>query len=135
MPDRPPITNIEMKPSANSIGVLSWIRPSHSVASQLNTLTPVGTAISSVEIIIGTRSQSAMPGDEHVVRPDREAEHEDPEQRDRHQPVAEDRLAAHHRDDLGDDPEAGQDHDVDGRVAVEPEDVLVAEDVAAVRRG
>ena len=50
-----------MKPSANSIGVLSWIRPSQSVASQLNTFTPVGTAISSVEIIIGMRSQSAMP--------------------------------------------------------------------------
>ena len=61
MPDRPPITNIEMKPSANSIGVLRWMRPSQSVASQLNTFTPVGTAISSVEIIIGTRSQSAMP--------------------------------------------------------------------------
>ena len=66
-----------------------------------------------------------------MVRPDREPEHEDPEQRHRHQPVAEDRLAAHHRDDLGDDPEPGQDHDVDGRVAVEPEDVLVAEDVPA----
>ena len=61
MPERPPITNIEMNPSAKSIGVLRWIRPSHSVASQLNTLTPVGTAISNVEIIIGTRSQSAMP--------------------------------------------------------------------------
>ena len=68
---------------------------------------------------------------EHVVRPHGEAEHEDPEERERHQAIAEDRLAGHRRDDLGDDPEAGQHHDVDGRVAVEPEDVLVAEHVAA----
>ena len=33
-----------------------------------------------------------------------------------------------------DDPEAGQHHDVDGRVAVEPEDVLVAQHVAALLR-
>ena len=43
------------------MGVLRWIFPSHSVASQENTLTPVGTAMRSVEIIIGTRSQSAIP--------------------------------------------------------------------------
>ncbi len=61
MPESPPITNIEMKPSAKSIGVLRWIFPSQSVASQENTLTPVGTAISRVEIIIGMRSQSAIP--------------------------------------------------------------------------
>jgi hypothetical protein len=66
-----------------------------------------------------------------VVRPDRVAENDDPDQRQRHQPVAEDRLAGVGRDDLGDDPEAGQHHDVDGRVRVEPEDVLVADDVAA----
>ena len=43
------------------MGVLRWIFPSQSVASQENTLIPVGTAISSVVTIIGTRSQSAMP--------------------------------------------------------------------------
>ena len=72
--------------------------------------------------------------DEHVVRPDREAEHDDRHQRERHQPVAEDRLPAEHGYDLAHDPEAGQHHDVDGRVRVEPEDVLVAERVAAARR-
>ena len=61
MPERPPITNIDTKPSAHSMGVVSRIFPSHSVASHEKTLIPVGTAISSVEIIIGTRSQSAMP--------------------------------------------------------------------------
>jgi hypothetical protein len=35
------------------------------------------------------------------------------------------------RDDLGDDAHARQDHDVDGRVAVEPEEVLVQHRVAA----
>ena len=39
-------------------------------------------------------------GDEHVVRPDRVAEDDDPDQRQRHQPVAEDRLAGVGRDDL-----------------------------------
>ena len=37
------------------MGVAKWIRPSHKVPSQLKTFTPVGTAISSVVIIIGTR--------------------------------------------------------------------------------
>ena len=35
--------------------------------------------------------------------------------------VAEDRLTREHRDDLGDDPEPGQDHDVDLWVPEEPE--------------
>src|SRR5206468_7854182 len=61
MPERPPITNIDTKPSAQSMGVEKSILPSHIVASQENTLTPVGTAISSVVIIIGTRSQGAIP--------------------------------------------------------------------------
>ena len=60
-PDRPPITNIERKPSANSIGVRKWSFPSHIVASQLKIFTPVGTAMRSVVIIIGTRSHDDMP--------------------------------------------------------------------------
>ena len=51
-----------MKPSANSIAVdlrcsTDWNR----VPSQEKILIPVGTAISSVVIIIGTRSHSNMP--------------------------------------------------------------------------
>ena len=69
-----------------------------------------------------------------MVRPDGEAEDEDRHQRQRHQAVAEDRLAAHHRDHLADDPEAGQHHDVHRGMRVEPEDVLVAEHVAAAAR-
>ena len=54
IPDRPPITNIVRKPSAQSMGVVTRMLPSHMVASQEKTLMPVGTAISSVVIIIGT---------------------------------------------------------------------------------
>src|SRR3954451_41918 len=61
MPERPPITNIETKPAAHNIGVEKLIFPSHIVASHEKTLIPVGIAISSVVIIIGTRNHGAMP--------------------------------------------------------------------------
>ena len=43
------------------MGVVMWITPFHSVAIQLKIFTPVGTAMSIVVIIIGTRSQLNMP--------------------------------------------------------------------------
>src|SRR5262245_65956674 len=61
IPERPPITNIDTKPSAHNIGVARWMRPSQVVASHEKTLIPVGMAISSVVTIIGTRSQLAIP--------------------------------------------------------------------------
>ena len=60
-PESPPITNIERKPSANSIGVRRWSFPSHIVASQLKILIPVGTAIRRVVTIIGTRIHDDIP--------------------------------------------------------------------------
>ena len=57
MPLMPPSVNIVMKPSANSIGVVRWMTPRHSVASQQKIFMPVGTAMSIVVIIIGTRIQ------------------------------------------------------------------------------
>ena len=45
MPEIPPIRKIEMTPTQNSSGVLNSIVPRHSVAIQLSTFTPVGTAI------------------------------------------------------------------------------------------
>ena len=61
-PEIPPITNVTMKPSENSIAVdLMCSTESNSVASQEKILIPVGTAIRSVVIIIGTRSQLNMP--------------------------------------------------------------------------
>jgi len=45
IPVRPPTVNRKMKPRAQSIGVSHLIVPPWRVASQLNTLTPVGMAI------------------------------------------------------------------------------------------
>ena len=61
IPESPPSTNMEMKPSANSIGVRKCSFPSHIVASQEKILIPVGTAMIIDVTIIGTRSQGAMP--------------------------------------------------------------------------
>src|SRR5918997_6109243 len=73
IPLTPPSVNIVMKPSANSIGVRRWITPRHSVASQEKILMPVGTAISIVVIIMGTRIQLCIPDTNmwwaHTVKP------------------------------------------------------------------
>ena len=61
---------------------------------------------------------------EHVVRPREEAEERDRDGRGGDRLVAEDRLAREHRQDLRDEPEAGQHHDVDLGVPEEPEQVL-----------
>ena len=44
-PEKPPIVNKNTKDKAHSIGVSKVIEPFHIVATQLNTFTPVGTAI------------------------------------------------------------------------------------------
>ena len=62
--------------------------------------------------------------DEHVVRPHQQRQEGDADRRGRDRPVAEDRLAREHGKDLADDPEPGQDHDVDLGVPEEPEQVL-----------
>jgi len=45
IPDKPPIVNKAIKPTANHIGVLNSIEPPHMVAIQENILIAVGTAI------------------------------------------------------------------------------------------
>lgn len=45
MPVRPPVVNRKIKPSAHSIGASYLTREPWIVASHLNTLIPVGTAI------------------------------------------------------------------------------------------
>jgi hypothetical protein len=69
-----------------------------------------------------------------VVRPDEEPEHRERDARVGDEAVAEDLLAREGGDDLAHDAHAGQDHDVDGRVRVEPEEVLEEERVPADRR-
>ena len=50
-----------MKPIAKSIGVFRWSLPPQMVPSHEKTFTPVGMAMMIVVIIMGTRSQAAMP--------------------------------------------------------------------------
>src|SRR5580693_8118879 len=47
-PVMPPMTNVTMKPSDHSTGTVKRTRPPYIVNSQLNTLTPVGTAMTMV---------------------------------------------------------------------------------------
>src|SRR5215207_4835065 len=61
MPLMPPSVNIVMNPSAKSMGVRRWMTPRQSVASHEKILMPVGTAMSIVVIIMGTRSQENIP--------------------------------------------------------------------------
>ena len=55
------MVNRNMKPIANSIGVSKVIEPFHIVASQLNTFTPVGTAISMVAYMKNSWPAAGMP--------------------------------------------------------------------------
>ena len=65
------------------------------------------------------------------MAPHQEPDEGDGDARERDGAVAEDRLAGERGDDLGDDRHAGQNHDVDGRMRVEPEEVLEQHRVAA----
>src|SRR5947209_5117719 len=56
-PERPPMMNMLMKPTANSIGVLKLTEPRYIVAIQLKIFTPVGTAMS---IVLDEKTASAM---------------------------------------------------------------------------
>ena len=60
-PENPPMVNKITKATANSIGVSKVSEPCHMVLAQLNTLTPVGTAISSVAYIKNSSPTSGMP--------------------------------------------------------------------------
>jgi len=50
-PVTPPIVNNVINPTAKYVGVLLRITPSHNVAIQENTFTPVGTAITIVAAV------------------------------------------------------------------------------------
>ena len=77
IPDRPPIVNRPMKPSAHSIGVSNEMFPRQRVASQLKIFTPVGIAIT-IELTMKNESTlGRQPDREHVVAPDEEAEERD----------------------------------------------------------
>ena len=75
-----------------------------------------------------------LAGHEDVVAPHEEADDRDGERRERDERIAEDVLARERLDELADHAHRRQDHDVDRRVAVEPEQVLEEHRVAAQRR-
>ena len=56
-----PIVNRIINARANSIGVSNVIEPFHMVATQLNTFTPVGTAINIVVNMKNISPASGMP--------------------------------------------------------------------------
>lgn len=61
IPVSPPTVNKKMKPRAHSMGVSHLIAPPCSVASQLNTFTPVGMAIIIVAEVKYARVSTSMP--------------------------------------------------------------------------
>lgn len=61
IPVSPPTVNRKIKPSAHSIGVSHLIDPPWRVASQLNTLTPVGIAIIIVADVKYARVSTSIP--------------------------------------------------------------------------
>jgi len=71
---------------------------------------------------------------EHVVAPDQVADEGDGQAGEGDGLVAEDLLLGEGGEDLRDDAHGRQDHDVDGRMRVDPEQVLVQERVAALGR-
>jgi hypothetical protein len=86
-----------------------------------------------VLIMYGTAQPRVHAAGEHVVRPDGQAQEAYGQAGKGDHPVAEDRLAGEDREDLGDGAHRRQDHDVDRRVRVEPEQVLPQDRVAARR--
>ncbi len=61
MPERPPMTNIDTKANAFSIGTVNWIRPPHRVPNQLNVLMAEGTAMIMVVIMKDRPRAGFMP--------------------------------------------------------------------------
>ena len=80
------------------------------------------------------QGEAAHAAGEHVVGPHQAAHASDGHGAEGNGLVAKDRPLGEGGDDLGDDPHGRQDHDVDRRVRVDPEQVLVEHGVAALGR-
>ena len=74
------------------------------------------------------------PGREHVMSPDQEPDQADSRGREHQALVAEQVLAGERGQHLGHNPHSRQHHDVDGRVGIEPEEVLPEDRIATRRR-
>src|SRR5258708_19779544 len=66
-----------------------------------------------------------------MVSPNQEAENRDGDRRERYEAVAEDAFAREARNDLSDDAHRRQDHDVDGGMGIEPEQMLEQDRIAS----
>src|SRR4029077_11255627 len=79
----------------------------------------------------GERGVGGFAGDEHVVRPDQETDDRDGDARAGDEGIAEDGFARESRNDLADHAHGRKNHDVHGRMRIEPEEVLKEDGIAA----
>ena len=110
------------------------MEPRYMVAVQLNTLIAEGTATRKLikeKTMLGVHR---LTGDEQMMSPHQEPEHCDGNTRKCNKFVAEYRLSGETGDQLAHDAHARQNHDVDGRMRVEPEQVLKQNRIAAEGR-
>ncbi len=115
------------------MGVVRRMLPLYIVATQLKTLIAEGIATLNVNALKIIAGQLRLAAGKHVVAPDQEAQQRNRDAAVGDELVAKNVLAAVNRDDFADDAHGGQDHDVHGRVRVEPEEVLEQDRVAAQR--
>ena len=134
MPDSPPITNIDTKPMAKSIGVRELDAAAPQRAEPVERLDGGGHPDDhrgQHEAHAEHRVHAAL---EHVVPPHDPGQERDADDRERHRVVAEDRLAREGGEDVRRDAHGGQDQDVDLGVTEEPEQVLPEQRFAAAGR-
>ena len=130
-PPRPPVTKTEMKPRANSIGDVNWIRASHRLTTQHSTRIADGIVISSVVRAKTPPSSGIHAADEHVMSPNDQAQRDDRDPAAGHDLVAEDRLADECREDLRGNSHRRNDDDVHLGMTEEPEQVLPQQRMAS----
>ena len=75
-----------------------------------------------------------LPGDEHVMAPNQKAEHGNGEAGEGNEAVAEDPLAGEACNQLAHDTHRRQNHNVNRRVRIKPEEMLKQQRISAQRR-
>ena len=85
---------------------------------------PLGTAMSTLAAVKSVRAELRDRRGEHVVHPEAERHEAGGEQRQHHDGIAEDPALRERLDDLRDEAEPRDEHDVDLGVAEEPVQVL-----------
>ena len=124
MPLNPPLINSETKPIENKAARREPNAGAPDGAQPVECLDGRGNGDQQRRDRENRSKERAHAADEHVMAPDDEAQSGDRHHRVNHHLVAENRLAAERRQDVGRDSHRGKDHDVDLRMAEEPEQVL-----------